>query len=147
MKQFFVTCRGIRKYMPTILHYLFHLAWHLINIKHLQTLEDKQLTSRQHIWVGPGVFQCPMLWRQLQPAEFLTNVFGGNFPAVMKWGEMNALTGWVSSWNNIQGVSKRALQLWKLIEIYTEDIHNVLNCQNVAKYTELTFVDFEWSSP
>ena len=36
----------------------------------------------------------------------------------------------------IQGVSKRALQLWKLIEIYTEDIHKVLNCQNVAKHTE-----------
>jgi hypothetical protein len=36
----------------------------------------------------------------------------------------------------IQGVSERALQLWKLIEIYTEDIHNVLNCQNVAKHTE-----------
>ena len=40
-------------------------------------------------------------------------------------------------WNSrIQGVSKRALQLWKRIEIYTEDIHNVLNCQNVAKHTE-----------
>ena len=36
----------------------------------------------------------------------------------------------------IQGVSKRALQLWKRIEIYTEDIHNVLNCQNVANHTE-----------
>ena len=36
----------------------------------------------------------------------------------------------------IEGVSKRALQLWKLIEIYTEDIHNVLNCQNIAKHTE-----------
>jgi hypothetical protein len=36
----------------------------------------------------------------------------------------------------IQNVSKRALQLWKLIEIYTEDIHNVLICQNVAKHTE-----------
>ena len=36
----------------------------------------------------------------------------------------------------IQGISKRALQLWKRIEIYTEDIHNVLNCQNVAKHTE-----------
>ena len=36
----------------------------------------------------------------------------------------------------IQGVSKRALQLWKLIEIYAEDIHKVLNCQNVAKHTE-----------
>jgi len=40
------------------------------------------------------------------------------------------------STRNIQAVSKRALQLWKLIEIYTEDIHNVLNCQNVAKHTE-----------
>jgi len=37
---------------------------------------------------------------------------------------------------NIQGVTKRALQLWKRIEIYTEDIHIVLNCQNVAKHTE-----------
>jgi hypothetical protein len=36
----------------------------------------------------------------------------------------------------IQGVSKRALQLWKRIEIYTEDIHKVWNCQNVAKHTE-----------
>ena len=36
----------------------------------------------------------------------------------------------------IQGVSKRALQLWKRIEIYTEDIHNILNCQNVAKHTK-----------
>ena len=36
----------------------------------------------------------------------------------------------------IEGVSKSALQLWKRIEIYTEDIHNVLNCQNVAKHTE-----------
>ena len=26
----------------------------------------------------------------------------------------------------IQGVSKRALQLWKLIEIYTEDIHSIV---------------------
>jgi hypothetical protein len=36
---------------------------------------------------------------------------------------------------NIQGVSKRALQLWKSIQIYTEDIH-VSNCHNVAKHTE-----------
>jgi hypothetical protein len=36
----------------------------------------------------------------------------------------------------MQGVSKRALQILKRIEIYTEDIHNVLNCQNVAKHTE-----------
>jgi len=41
----------------------------------------------------------------------------------------------ISPWQ-VQGVSKRALQLWKLIEIYTEDIHKVLNCQNVAKHTE-----------
>ena len=44
--------------------------------------------------------------------------------------------------HSVQGVSKRALQLWKLIEIYTEDIHNVLNCQNVAKHTEFYLVDF-----
>jgi hypothetical protein len=37
---------------------------------------------------------------------------------------------------SVQGVSKRALQILKLIEIYTEDIHNILNCQNVAKHTE-----------
>jgi hypothetical protein len=34
-------------------------------------------------------------------------------------------------------VSKRALQIGKFIEIYTEDIHNVLNCQNVTKHTEV----------
>jgi hypothetical protein len=34
----------------------------------------------------------------------------------------------------IQGVSKRALQLLKSIQIFTEDIQNVLNCQNVAKH-------------
>jgi hypothetical protein len=34
----------------------------------------------------------------------------------------------------IQGVSKRALQLWKSIQIYTKDIHNILNCHNVAKH-------------
>jgi hypothetical protein len=33
-----------------------------------------------------------------------------------------------------KGVSKRALQLWKSIQIYTEDIHNVLNCHNVAEH-------------
>jgi hypothetical protein len=35
---------------------------------------------------------------------------------------------------NLQSVSKRALQLWKSIQIYTEDIHNALNCRNVAKH-------------
>jgi hypothetical protein len=34
----------------------------------------------------------------------------------------------------IQGVTKRALQLWKSILIYTEDVHNVLNCNNVARH-------------
>jgi hypothetical protein len=34
----------------------------------------------------------------------------------------------------ILGVSKRALQLWKSIQMYTEDIHNVLNCQNVVNH-------------
>jgi hypothetical protein len=32
------------------------------------------------------------------------------------------------------GVSERALRLRKSIQIYTEDIHNVLNCHNVAKH-------------
>ena len=36
----------------------------------------------------------------------------------------------------IQCFSNRALQLWKLIEIYTEDIHDILYCQNIAKHTE-----------
>jgi hypothetical protein len=36
----------------------------------------------------------------------------------------------------VQGVSKRALQLWKSIQIYTEDIHNVSNCHNVAKHSK-----------
>ena len=42
----------------------------------------------------------------------------------------------------LQGVSKTALQPWKLTETYAEDIHNVLNCQNVAKHTEFYLVDF-----
>jgi hypothetical protein len=37
-------------------------------------------------------------------------------------------------WNSIHRVSKRALQLRKSIQIYSEDIHNVLKCQNVAKH-------------
>jgi hypothetical protein len=35
-----------------------------------------------------------------------------------------------------QGVSKRALQLWKLMHIYSEDMYSVLNCHNVAKHAE-----------
>jgi hypothetical protein len=35
---------------------------------------------------------------------------------------------------DIQGVKKRELQLLKSIQKYTEDIHNVLNSQNVAKH-------------
>ena len=46
------------------------------------------------------------------------------------------IVGDIYCFRHIQGVSKRALQLWKRIEIYTEDIHNVSNCQNVAKHTE-----------
>jgi hypothetical protein len=34
---------------------------------------------------------------------------------------------------NIQSVSKRALQLWELIEIYSEDMYSGLNSHNVAK--------------
>jgi hypothetical protein len=33
-------------------------------------------------------------------------------------------------------VSKRALQLRKLIWTYSEDMYSVLNCHNVAKYTK-----------
>jgi hypothetical protein len=36
----------------------------------------------------------------------------------------------------IQGVSKKSFTTLKAYKIYTEDIHNVLNCQNVAKHTE-----------
>jgi hypothetical protein len=36
----------------------------------------------------------------------------------------------------IQVVSKRALQLWNLIYIYSEDMYSVLSCSNVAKHTE-----------
>jgi hypothetical protein len=35
----------------------------------------------------------------------------------------------------IQGVSKKALQLWKLTYVYSEDIYSVLNCHNVAEHT------------
>jgi hypothetical protein len=37
----------------------------------------------------------------------------------------------------VQGVTKRALQIWKSVQIYTEDIHNSLNCHNVAKHCKL----------
>jgi hypothetical protein len=37
---------------------------------------------------------------------------------------------------DLQGASKRASQLQKLIYIYLEDMYSVLNCYNVAKYTE-----------
>jgi hypothetical protein len=33
-------------------------------------------------------------------------------------------------------VSKRALQLSKLIQIYLEDMYSVLKCHNVAEHTE-----------
>jgi hypothetical protein len=48
-------------------------------------------------------------------------------------GESNAKVIRITS---MQAVSKRALQLWKLIYIYSEDMHRVLNCHNVAKHTE-----------
>jgi hypothetical protein len=34
----------------------------------------------------------------------------------------------------MQDVWKRAFKLWKSVQIYTEDIHNVLNWHNVAKF-------------
>jgi hypothetical protein len=36
----------------------------------------------------------------------------------------------------IQGFSKRALQLWKLVYFYSKDMYSVLNCHNVEKHTE-----------
>jgi hypothetical protein len=39
-----------------------------------------------------------------------------------------------------QVVPKRALQLWKLAQIYSEDMYFVLNCHNVAKHTEFYLV-------
>jgi hypothetical protein len=51
--------------------------------------------------------------------------------------EKNYMSLMIYTPHPIEGVSKRALQLWKLIEIYKEDIHNVLNCQNVAKHRVL----------
>jgi hypothetical protein len=35
-----------------------------------------------------------------------------------------------------QGVSERALQLWKSISIYSEDMYSVLKCYDIAKHTE-----------
>jgi hypothetical protein len=32
---------------------------------------------------------------------------------------------------------KRTLQFLKLIETYSENMYSVLNCNNVAKYTEI----------
>jgi hypothetical protein len=36
----------------------------------------------------------------------------------------------------MQGVSEIALQLWKLIYIYSEDMDSVSNCHNVVKLIE-----------
>jgi hypothetical protein len=47
-----------------------------------------------------------------------------------------------------QGVSKRALQLWKLIPIYSEDMCSVLNFHNVANHAEfyLGYLRFNMTS-
>jgi hypothetical protein len=42
---------------------------------------------------------------------------------------------WTGIKELVQGVSKRALQLLKLIYIYS-DMYSVLNCNNVTKHTE-----------
>jgi hypothetical protein len=36
----------------------------------------------------------------------------------------------------IQCASKRALQLWELMQIYAEDMHGILNCHDVVKHTK-----------
>jgi hypothetical protein len=35
-----------------------------------------------------------------------------------------------------KNVSKRALQLWNLVYIYSEDMYSVLNCHTVPKHIE-----------
>jgi hypothetical protein len=42
-------------------------------------------------------------------------------------------------------VSKRALQHWKLVWIYSYDIYNVLNCHNVAKHTEFYLWELQFN--
>jgi hypothetical protein len=66
----------------------------------------------------------------------LTRTIGSLVVALRSTGKKIFHTIAVLLFHIIQGVLKRALQIWKRIEIYTEDIHNVLNCQNVAKQTE-----------
>ena len=39
---------------------------------------------------------------------------------------------------HVYRVFQKTLQLSKRIEIYTEDIHNVLNCQNIANTPSFT---------
>jgi hypothetical protein len=62
---------------------------------------------------------------------FWTVIMSQNTPSIT-W------DSYVSMWLPLvmQGVSKRALQLLKLIYIYSEDMYNVLNCHNVTKHTE-----------
>jgi hypothetical protein len=36
----------------------------------------------------------------------------------------------------MQGDSKRALQLWKLMQMYSDDMYSILNCHSVEKYAE-----------
>jgi hypothetical protein len=42
------------------------------------------------------------------------------------------------------GCYKRAVQLWKFISIYSEDMYSVLNCHNVGKHIELVMVQCDF---
>jgi hypothetical protein len=91
----------------------------------------------------------PLLFHQLkfqllcQFAIFLQGTLRPKSPGSlsaenMLWMQLNV---WI--WKNVflllhslrhHSVSKRALQLRKSMQIYSEDINNVLKCQNVAKH-------------
>jgi hypothetical protein len=47
---------------------------------------------------------------------------------------------------SVYGVSKIALQLWKLVYIYPEDMNSVFNCHNVAKHTKFDLGRLQWPS-
>jgi hypothetical protein len=98
--------------------------------------------------------QCPCL-EDCQSGKLVTTPLRGQckqLTGVLRFlRSTDAPHGWMSYWVSvtsrggfsprspavsfdIHDVSKRALQLWKSIPIYTKDIHNVFNCHNVAKH-------------
>jgi hypothetical protein len=51
----------------------------------------------------------------------------------------------IGMWILVQGVSKRAWKLWKLIQIFSEDVYSVINCHDVAKHTEFYLVQLHFN--